>query len=279
MFLTKSSLPSCLYSLTKRKLTVYTFINFFQTYIMKKTKGKNAVMIELHDWAVSKRKDDRIGRVVKSKTIDVDDLVNMVVNRRTDLNATTVKAAFELMKEMAIEQIANGASVDFGIGYFQLNVKGVFVGDNAKWDEEQNSLSLKTLPCQELKTAMQNCDITILGKANSSTMINTVTDLSTGLVNQCLTPGGPVNISGTHLKIAGDHSGVGLRLLNLQTNEEVEVPFYSILENVPKSIKFVVPVALEAGNYQVVIVSQATSNRTFLKEPRTYTFNQVLEVK
>lgn len=246
---------------------------------MKNKKVKNAVMVELHDWPVSKRKDDSIGRVVKTNTIGVDDLVRIVVERRTDLNAATVNAAFNLMKEVAIELIANGASVDFGIGHFQLNVKGVFVGDNAKWDKEQNSLSLKTLPSLELKAAMQNCDITILGKANSSTMINTLTDLSTGLVNQCLTPGGPVNISGTHLKIAGDQSGVGLRLFNLQTNEEVEVPYYSIIENVPKSIKFVVPVSLEAGNYQVVIVTQATSNRTFLKAPRKYTFNQVLEVK
>jgi len=47
------------------------------------------------------------------------------------------------MTDIAIEQIANGTSVRFGLGYFNLGVSGVFIGDHAKWDSQIHSLWAK----------------------------------------------------------------------------------------------------------------------------------------
>lgn len=96
------------------------------------TNDKNSVIVELYDLTLTPRKDDRFGRVVNTKNLNEDDLVAQAVARRTDLNANTLKASMEILKEIATEQLANGATVRFGLGYFSLVVNGVFIGDNAR---------------------------------------------------------------------------------------------------------------------------------------------------
>ena len=38
---------------------------------------KNSVIVELHDLAITERKDDRVGRVVKTKSLKVGDLATI----------------------------------------------------------------------------------------------------------------------------------------------------------------------------------------------------------
>jgi hypothetical protein len=89
---------------------------------------KNNVIVELYDLAITERKDDRFGRVVKQNSLNEDDLINIAVQRRTDLSPTSLKSTMELLKNIAREQIANGSSVAFGLGYFSVGVNGVFIG-------------------------------------------------------------------------------------------------------------------------------------------------------
>ncbi|PXY02815.1 hypothetical protein DF185_01620 [Marinifilum breve] len=241
-------------------------------------KTKKSVNIELHDWALGDRKGERIARVVKTKSINTDDLVKLVIDRRTEFSASTLKASFELMKNMAIDQIMNGASVHFGLGHFQLNANGIFNSDNAGWDKDKHNLSVKFSPAKEMKSALNNCEVNVLGKANSSITINTVTDLVTKQINKCLTPGGGVDVSGKRIKIAGDKKEVGIKLLKCDTNEEILIPRTAIMQNTLSCIKFVVPHDLQTGFYQLVIVSQYTSNGSYLKKPKTYIFPMVFEV-
>ena len=75
---------------------------------------KSGVIVELHNLPFTNRKDDRSGHVVRTKSLKLDDLVKIAVNRRTDLNASTLRSSFELLCDVAQEQVNNGASVDFG---------------------------------------------------------------------------------------------------------------------------------------------------------------------
>ncbi|MDR0605150.1 MAG: hypothetical protein LBG80_12680, partial [Bacteroidales bacterium] len=82
------------------------------------TTEKNEVIVELHDLIITERKDDRFGRVVSPKYLTEDDLINIAVSRRTDLNAATLKASLGIITDIAIEEVANGNRVCFGLGHF-----------------------------------------------------------------------------------------------------------------------------------------------------------------
>ncbi len=90
------------------------------------TTEKNSVIVELYDLALTDRKGDRFGRVVTTKSLSEEDLVNISVSRRTDLSATALKATMEILKEIAIEQIANRGFRQFRVGLFYPHGKRSF---------------------------------------------------------------------------------------------------------------------------------------------------------
>ncbi|MDP4208647.1 MAG: DUF4469 domain-containing protein [Bacteroidota bacterium] len=213
-----------------------------------------------------------------SKSLTPDDLADIVAFRRTDLNPATVKIAFQLLKDAAIEQIANGASVNFGLGYFSLGVNGVFIGDNAQWDTSQHSLSVNLAPTAELREAIKNTSVNVRGMAASGMAINAVTDVASGETNTKLTPGGGVNITGCKLKIDGDEASTGLHLHKQDGGAPITIPRTAILVNDPSKISFVMPADLPEGDYKLSISTQFSGTGKLLKEVRSFTFDYVLNI-
>lgn len=239
---------------------------------------KNSVIVELYDLIITERKDDRFGRVVTTKSLNENDLINIAVSRRTDLNPSSLRASMELLKEIAKEQIANGASVAFGLGYFNMTVNGVFIGDNDKWDSTKHSLSVRVTPTADLRGAVNASTVDVRGMAEIGTVINSVTDVSSGEVNTRLTPGGGINLLGSKIKIAGENTANGIILTN-QTNAEVTViALNTILINDPSKVSFIVPVSLAKGDYKLSIATQYSSSGVQLIEPRVFTFDYILTV-
>lgn len=241
-------------------------------------KEKNKVMIELYDLSITERKDDRFGRVVTSKSLSEDDLVNIAISRGTDLSETTLRGAMEILKNIAIEQIANGASVNFGLAYFNLGVNGVFIGDHASWDGSKQNLSIRSTPTRDLRQVIKGVSAEVRGMASIGIAINSLTDVSSGEVNGRLTPGGGVNLTGSKIKIEGSDAGIGIKLINQDTQKETAIPKESILANDPSKITFIVPAELESGDYKLSISTQYASSGVFLKELRTYIFEYLLNV-
>jgi hypothetical protein len=240
---------------------------------------KNTVIVELYDLTLSERVDDRFGRVVTTKSLHENNLINIAVKRRTDLNATTLRASLDILKEIAIEEIANGASVQFGLGFFSLDVKGIFIGDHAQWNPEVNSLHVKTASSVELRTAIKNVHVNVRGMASSGTIINTLIDKSSGEENTRLTPGGGVNLTGSKIRIAGESEENGIRFIEQTSGTEYPVPMESVLVNDPKKITLIVPSDLPAGDYKLSLTTQYSNGKVMLKEPRTCLFDYVLAVQ
>jgi hypothetical protein len=238
----------------------------------------NTVFVELYDLTLSERKDDRFGRVVTSRSLSEDDLINIAVQRRTDLNPITLRASLDILKEVAIKGLANGASVQFGLGFFGLDVKGVFIGDQAEWNPALHSLHVKAAANIEVRQAVKNIRVNMRGMASIGTVINIVKDVASGEQNAILTPGGGVNISGSKIKIAGDDATVGIRLINQADGTETRIAANAVLTNEPKRVVFIVPADLSAGDYKLSITTRYSGGTNLLKEPRTALFDYVLAV-
>ncbi|MEA4936685.1 hypothetical protein SDC9_104816 [bioreactor metagenome] len=239
---------------------------------------KNNVVVELYDLAITERKDDRFGRVLTKVSMNEDDLIKIAQERRTDLNATSLKSTMEILKEIAKEQIANGVSVAFGLGYFNLGVNGVFYGDDLTWKPDQHNLAVRVTPTAELREAVNSATVTVRGAAPVGVAISTLTDVTSGQFNSRLTPGGGVNIEGTRLRIAGENSTNGLSLINQATQESIRIPMTSVLHNEPSQLTFIVPANLPAGDYKLQLTTQFSTTKQLLNEPRIYLFDYILTV-
>lgn len=183
-----------------------------------------------------------------------------------------------MLKDVVKEELQNGASISFGFAHFSLGVNGVFIGDNAQWDNAKHSLYAKILPNTELRNAIKNTSVNVRGMATNGTIINSVTDVASGEENSKLTPGGGLNIFGSKIKIEGDKPEVGLKLINQTTKAETAIPMTSILVNTPSQLSVIVPTGLEAGEYKLVIGTQFSKGKEFLKAAKTYEFEIPLTV-
>ena len=239
---------------------------------------KSGVIVELHDLAITERKDDRSGRIVKTKSLKLDDLVKIAVSRRTDLNASTLRSSFELLCDVAEEQLTNGASIDFVLVHLSLGVEGVFIGDNARWDNSIHRLKVTANPTTRLREFVKRVTAIVRGMASSGVAINMVTDVVSGEVNTSITPGGAVNVTGSKMKIAGDNPACGITLTNETDGTVTLIAATAIAINEPSKITFVAPAALPAGDYKLSITTQYSTGTRLLTEPRTYIFDYILTV-
>ncbi|MDR2064854.1 MAG: DUF4469 domain-containing protein [Prevotellaceae bacterium] len=239
---------------------------------------KTGVIVELYDLTITDRKDDRFGRVVTSKSLKEDDLINIAVSRRTDLSPTTLRASLDILKEIAIEEIAGGSSVYFGLGYFNLTVNGVFIGDHAKWDPAIHSLHVKAAASAELRQAIKSTQVNVRGMSQSGIIINRLHDVTSGEDNTRLTAGGGVNLLGSKIKIAGDSADNGIYLTEQNTREITRIAGTALIVNDPSKVSFIVPADLPAGDYKLSITTQYSAGAKLLVEPRTYVLDYILTV-
>lgn len=239
---------------------------------------KGNVVVELYDFAITERKDDRVGKVLTSRSLNEDDLINIAIQRRTELSASVLRSSIEILKEIAKEEVSHGASVAFGLGYFSVGVNGVFYGDDPKWIPEQHALNVRVVPTAALRNAVTSAEVNLRRMAPTGAVVSQVIDVTSGEMNARLTPGGGVNMLGSRIRIVGDNPPNGIALVNQQTNESVQVPMTAVLTNDPSKVTFVVPADLPSGDYKLHLTTQFSTASVLLKEPRTYVLEYVLTV-
>jgi hypothetical protein len=233
------------------------------------------VIVELYNLLITARKDDRFGRVLSTGSLKIDDLIAIAFSRRSDINPATMKAVYEMLRETALEELCNGKLVEFGLTHCGLTVNGPFIGDHPAWKAGEHSLSLLATAAADVRKAIKNVKVEVHGMASSGIYVNTLTDITSGKVNTCLTPGGAVNLAGFKIKIAGNAPEVGIYLTKTDSATAIKIPSTSIALNEPSRILLIVPQNLPAGDYRLSIVTQYAPNVP-LKEPRTYLFDYVL---
>jgi hypothetical protein len=235
------------------------------------------VFVELYELFFTTRKDDRSGRVVSTGSIKIGDIIAIATGRRSDINAATMLAVYQILREVALEEVCNAKNVEFGLTHNHLGVDGVFIGDHPTWDKLKDRLVLDASACADVRKAIESIDVEILGMASSGMFINTLIDVTSSEINERITPGGGVNLTGVKIKIAGDAAENGIYLTDINSEIDTKIATNAILINDPSKISFIVPADLPAGDYKLKITTQYASSGGFLKDPRTYVFDYVLE--
>lgn len=221
--------------------------------------------------------NDFIARTVSERSLSVKQICESAVNRGgADISASAMEHATELfLKEMAY-QLCDGFSVN--TGYFTANtqIRGVFDSPSETFNSEKHSILFQFNQGEKLRAEIPNIEINILGVADASSAILQVTDVKSGNINDLLTPGRNLKISGTKIKVGGDNPENGIYFVSTDTNTRTKVEETDVVVNNPSELIGIIP-TLPAGTYKLEIVTQQ-SGSTLLKEPRTAAFEKVLTV-
>ncbi|UQB70465.1 DNA-binding domain-containing protein [Epilithonimonas zeae] len=222
--------------------------------------------------------NDYIARTVSERSLNVKQICEAAVNRGgADVSAAAMEHATSLfLKEMAY-QLCDGYSVNTGYFTAGTQIRGVFDSPSETFSSDKHNILFQFNQGEKLRAEIPNIEVSILGIADSACSILQVTDVKSGAVNDLITPGRNLKISGNKIKVVGDDPNNGVFFVNTTTHERVVVESNDIVTNNPSELIIVIP-DLASGTYTLEVLTQFSGTQ-MLKEPRMASFDKVLTVQ
>ncbi|MDR0410798.1 MAG: DUF4469 domain-containing protein [Treponema sp.] len=210
-----------------------------------------------------------IARTVNEDTLTVEEICAALKNRGgfTGSYDDLVEHTHQFLNEAAY-QLCDGFAVDMRYYSVHPNVGGTFDKATERHDPKKHPVTFRFHPRAPLRTLAEHVVVEVEGVADASGYIDEFIDVSTGSVNEALTPGGQFSIAGHKVKVAGNDSGVGIYFVSASDTNRREKVSGHLAENAANKLIGMIP-ALEAGDWKVEVETQFTgSSNTFLKAPR-----------
>ncbi len=205
-----------------------------------------------------------------------EDIVQRIVDLGSEIKYDTLLSVLNQRDRIVREMLQQGSSVLTGTCQYTPRVMGTWLGSSAKFDPEIHKITLDIVPSGEMRDALTQVGVEVLGVKDSGAFIGLVTDTATGATDGRITLGDDIRIEGDKLKIAPEgESGVGIFFVN-ETGAAIPVT-RRLTQNDPKTIIARVP-ALPAGKYKLRIVTKFSTSSTTLKEVRQIEYEKQLIV-
>ncbi|MDR1119740.1 MAG: DUF4469 domain-containing protein [Dysgonamonadaceae bacterium] len=202
-------------------------------------------------------------------SVNVDGIIDELKAEGMELKTETVLDVITRYNRKCIDLVLSGHNVSTGLVYMKAMVRGVFY--DKTWNPERNHLHVAISQGVDLRNAVAETSVEIMGEHPDPIALFTITDLSTGKTDGSLTLGFNAELKGAYIKITGKDESCGLYLRNVDTSEDVKLEPQYIAINDPSRILFIVPANLSAGTYELRIVTQFTGGGSSLKHPRAVT--------
>ena len=205
------------------------------------------------------------------------DLARLIVQSRSEFQYETVLNILNLSDRMVRELLQQGYSVLTGFCQLSPRVSGTWIGANAKYDPAIHRITLDMIPSAEMREALKEVGVEVLGVKDDGAFIGLVTNTATGLADGTITPNDDILIEGDKLRVVPDgEAGLGVFFVNVD-GEAIPVT-RRLTQNDPKKLIARVP-ALPAGQYTLRVVTRYTnSSQQLLKEPRVIEYDRLLTV-
>ncbi|MDY3364377.1 DNA-binding domain-containing protein [Riemerella anatipestifer] len=211
--------------------------------------------------------NDFVAVPLSAGSLGITEIIDALKKEGMEIKTETAVDIITRFNRKASELVLNGYSVNTGLVYMRPAIKGVFY--DKTWDKEKHSVYVSVNQGSDLRKAVADTKVEILGEQSSPMSVFSITDKATGKTDGTLTKGKNAEIKGTYIKIDGDNPKNGIVFKNLDNQKEVKLAKDSIVINEPSRVLILVPSDLEAGNYELSITTQSSTGSVLLKEPRT----------
>lgn len=162
--------------------------------------------------------------------------------------------------------VLNGYSVNTGL--FRAVPKPTGVIEGGVWNKENNTIYVAFTQDKDLREAIAQTTVEILGEKGNVMYILETEDRKTGLKDGTATAGRNLFVRGAMLKVAGENEAVGVTLTSA-TDVVTKLEDDLIAINNPSSLTLLIPAGLADGEYTLTITTQYTNSGHVLKEPRS----------
>ena len=231
-------------------------------------------MTKLNAWLrlnhLTEEKGDYVATPQAAGSLNITDLVADLQKEGMEIKAETAVDIITRFNRKAAERVLSGYNVNTGLVYMRPVIKGVF--RDKTWNPAAHSVYVAINQGLDLRHAVADTVVTILGEQADPIAIYTLTNSATGATDGSLTPGRNAELKGTYLKIAGSDPACGILFRNIDTKEETRLAPADIVLNEPSRLLILVPASLPAGEYELEVKTQYSGGNNLLKQPRSVIF-------
>jgi hypothetical protein len=210
------------------------------------------------------------------KTLHNADIARLIEATGSELQFETLLDILNRADRIRREKLQEGYSVQTDICRHSPRVSGNWHGAGTAYDPDTHTITLTNTITAEMRAALDEVGIEVLGIRDSGTYIGLVTDVTTGAIDGTITSGGQIIIKGDKIKVESEPGDTGIGVfLNDGTTD---YPVTPLAINHPREIIAIAPV-LSAGEYTLYISTRYASGKTRLKEPRRITYGTTIKVE
>jgi hypothetical protein len=207
------------------------------------------------------------------KTLRNSDIALQFAGPGTEMQYETLLDILDRADRIRREKLQEGYSVQTGVCHLSPRISGAWLGATTA-DAAKHKVTLSITPTAEMRSALADVKIEVLGIREGGEYIGLVTDVTTGLTDGTITPGGQIIISGNRIKVEpADEQNIGVFL----TNGTQVYHIAPLAVNHSKEIISILP-QLPVGTYSLYINTRYSSGTNLLKEARRIDYGTPLSV-
>jgi hypothetical protein len=229
----------------------------------------------LHENVLTERKDDYAAQTHSKTVYTREQFIDLMLQRGTLVTKTDIVAVLNDVEETVSYIVKNGGMVNLPLMNIGFSISGVFDGAMDTFDPHRHKLHVNVSKGTLLRDAEKEVKLTKVNAPSPQPQILEVRDSVSGKVDEILTSGGAVEISGIHIKLTGNNDTVGLWFV---AEDGTETQAATIVTNKPAQIIALIPPLNIGGNYQVKIATQYSGAKD-LKEPKVTVYNKTFTVE
>ena len=210
-------------------------------------------------------KEDMILVPVSNGSADEERIIAEMKAEDSGLREETIRHVFDLEKRVIKRLLMSGVSVNTGLYYASVNFHGVI--ENSAWNPAKNSIVVNFNVGADLREAIKNTVVNIIGAKGSAMYIAGVQDTSTRALDSSATAGRAFTLKGAMLKVTGTDDSVGIIFTDSKgTITKITEDLWVL--NEPSRLSFIIPSGLDKGTYELKVTTQYGQGH-LLKTPRS----------
>lgn len=218
--------------------------------------------------------DDYTARVQNVQSHNLDSIATLMLQRGSTLTEPDILATLKLFFTVSSDLTARGEAINTPLFRTSFSVAGVFNRASDTFDSNRHEVKVNVTAGKILKDTLEKIRLEKITVPENAPHIIEVEDSVSSNVNSQITAGGVLKITGSVLKIEGEHPDNGVYFI---AADGTATKVVTLVENKPAQLIVMIP-TLEPRTYRLQVTTQHNNTGAGLKNPRTGTFGQSLTV-
>jgi hypothetical protein len=237
---------------------------------------------ELYENPLTDDPNDFVARVKSNRSLRLADICKSAAERNKDatMSAAAMESAVNTVFDEMIYRLCDGFSINTGLFIAAPHIRGVFHSPDEQFDPTKHRFLFELQQGADLRKEIESVDVQIRGMAAGKAHIAQVFDVGSQTTNDQLTRGNNLRVNGREIKLAGEHTDVGIYFVSQDAGSfgtRIKVEPSAIVVNNPSELIFINPWFNEM-TYHLEVVTQFSGTARLLNEPRSIVLERLLTV-